>query len=560
MPAYTDQSLYNTLKELDVIEKTQLDQAFETCKKQGTPLAKILLSKDLLSDENLGRTIADITSFPLARLCDISIPNDVLQIIPESVAEKQKIIAFKKDTNGLHVAMADPTNIQIKDFLEKKVGLPIVIHVATDQDIISTLFLYAKDLASTFETLIKNHVEEANTQGGETDPPIIKIVDAILEYAYQNKASDIHIEPMEETSLVRFRIDGILHDIANLPLTLHKSTVTRIKVLANLRTDEHQSAQDGKFQFTVDNNPVDVRVSIVPITSGEKVVMRLLSENSRQFSLTDLGFSQKDLTKVQDAYQKPYGMILSTGPTGSGKTTTIYAILKLLNKRDVNIMTIEDPVEYQIEGINQIQVNTKTNLTFAEGLKSIVRQDPNIILVGEIRDQETADIAINSAMTGHLVLSTLHTNNASTTIPRLLDMHIEPFLVASTVNVVVGQRLIRKIHTRCRVSEEVELATLEKQLDPKLVEKVFGKRKTIRLYYGKGCPIDHGIGYEGRIGIFEILIIDENVRNAILARKDAATIQAIAVKNGMITMIEDGLEKVRQGITTIDELIRVTRE
>jgi type II secretory ATPase GspE/PulE/Tfp pilus assembly ATPase PilB-like protein len=381
-----------------------------------------------------------------------------------------------------------------------------------------------------------------------------------MEFAFKNKSSDVHIEPLKEKSLIRFRIDGILHDIVTVPLELHRPMATRIKVLADLRTDEHQAAQDGKFQFTVDGEEVDARVSIVPITNGEKIVMRLLSSSSRQFSLIDLGLSNDDLTKVKKAYEKPYGMLLSTGPTGSGKTTSMYAVLKLLNKRDVNIMSIEDPVEYQIEGVNQIQVNEKAGLTFAAGLRSIVRQDPNIILVGEIRDEETADIAVNSAMTGHLVLSTLHTNDASTAIPRLLDMNIEPFLIASTVNVIIAQRLVRKIHTKCRISEEVSITEIEKHFEPSTVKKLFGSSKTIRLYKGKGCPLDHGIGYEGRLGIFEVLVIDDEVRKAIVERKDASVIRKIAVKNGMTTMLDDGLEKVKEGITTIDEIMRVTRE
>lgn len=559
MQPYDDKTLYQALLELNVIDQKLLEKALEEGTTKHIPLSDILIEKDLLSDENLGRTIADIFSLPTIRLGEIAIPPDVLQIIPEVVAKKQHIIAFKKDKEGLHVAMTNPQNVQIKEFLAKKVGIPILIYVTTKRDLENALFLYRKDLSQTFDDIIQKNIKEAGTDSKHIDPPIIKIVDTILLYGFENKASDIHIEPLRETSLIRFRIDGILHDIVSLPLELHRSITTRIKVLANLRTDEHQAPQDGKFHFTVENQGIDVRVSIVPISLGEKIVLRLLSENSRQFSLVDLGFSEEDLLKVKKAYQKPYGMILSTGPTGSGKTTTIYAVLKLLNTRDVNIMTIEDPIEYEIQGINQIQVNQKTNLTFAEGLRSIVRQDPNIILVGEIRDEETASIAINSAMTGHLVLSTLHTNDAATTIPRLFDMGIEPFLVASTINVIVAQRLVRKIHSRCRISEEVSISTLTEQVNPQLLKNIFGSLRTVRLYKGKGCQFDHGIGYEGRIGIFEVLIIDERIRKAIIERKDAATIRDMAVKNGMRTMLEDGLEKAKQGITTIDEVLRVTK-
>ena len=561
MALYDNQSLYNALQELGVIDKNQLDEALAESKKQNIKLENILLEKDLISDENLGQTISDLVSLPLVRLDEISISQDVLQLIPENVARKQKVIAFNKNSNGIYVAISDPENIQIKDFIEKKFGIPVSFYFATEQDINNALFLYKKDLATTFAEIVKDHIREANVrQTNQLDPPIIKIVNEVLTYAYQNRASDVHIEPLKEKAIVRFRIDGILHDILSLPLDLHPPIVTRVKVISNLRTDEHSLAQDGKLQFKLDEEDVDVRVSIVPITTGEKIVMRLLSERSRQFSLTDLGLSSEDFEKVKKAYTKPYGMILATGPKGSGKTTTVYAILKLLNERNVNIMTIEDPVEYNIEGVNQIQVNPKTNLTFAAGLKSIVRQDPDIILVGEIRDNDTADIAINSALTGHIVLSTVHTNDAATAIPRLLDMNVEPFLLSSTINIIIAQRLVRKIHLKCRVSEDVEIKQLTKYIDEPLLKKFFGNSKTVRLYKGKGCQLDHGLGYEGRIGIFEVLVIDEEVRKAIMQKESSATIKKVAIKSGMVSIIEDGLEKVKQGITTIEEVLRVTKE
>jgi len=457
--------------------------------------------------------------------------------------------------------MSDPSNIQIKDFVEKKIGIPLIVYFATKRDIENATFLYKKDLGASFDDIIKENIKRiSNVSGKQIDPPIIEIVDETLRYAYHNKASDVHIEPFREKSLVRFRIDGVLHDILTLPLELHPPIVTRIKVLSSLKTDEHHAAQDGKLQFLSYDENVDVRVSIVPIKNGEKIVMRLLSERSRQFSLTNLGFSNEDLEKVKQAYLKPYGMILATGPTGSGKTTTIYAILKLLNNRNVNIMTIEDPIEYDIEGANQIQVNTETNLTFAEGLRSIVRQDPDIILVGEIRDNETAGIAINSALTGHIVLSTVHTNDAATTFPRLLDMKVEPFLIASTVNIAIAQRLVRTIHNRCRVSIEVGIEQLKTQIGEELAIKTFGDLPTVRLYQGKGCQLDHNTGYEGRIGIFEVLLMNDEIKDAITQRQDSSIIKQIAIKNGMTTMIDDGLEKVKEGITTIEEVVRVTKE
>lgn len=559
MALYDNEKLYQTLKELQIIDDTALQQAYEESKKQGTPLGTALLSKELISEENLAKTISDMVSIPYINLAEVNIPDEILQIIPEVMAKKQHVVAFKKDTTGLHLAMADPSDIQISNFIEKKVGIPVIVYIATVRDINAIIPRYTKDFGSTFDAIIAESITNAK-HATHTDPPIIKIVETIIEYAYENRSSDIHIEPERHQALVRFRVDGVLHDILKLPIELHPQIVTRIKVMAKLRTDEHQIPQDGKIEMKFDTEEIDIRVSVVPITTGENIVMRLLSEKSRQFSLNTLGFSGQSLQKITQSYEKPYGMILSTGPTGSGKTTTMYAILKILNKRDVNIMTIEDPVEYGLEGVNQIQVNAKTDLTFANGLRSILRQDPNIILVGEIRDEETAGIAVNASMTGHLVLSTLHTNDAATAIPRLLDLTIEPFLIATTVNSIVGQRLVRKIHVPCRVSEDVQAASLAKYAGQPFIEKLFGNEQTIRLYRGKGCSLCHGTGYEGRIGIYEVLMMDEQIREAIIARKDADAIRNIAIQNGMVTMLQDGMEKVKEGITTVEEILRVTKE
>ena len=456
--------------------------------------------------------------------------------------------------------MENPSNKAIIEFLEHKIGIDIIPYLATKRDISQSLSMYLKDIGKAFEDVIRESVEQAS--GKKTDsiePPIIKIVDTILSYAYENNASDVHLEPGVTHSIVRFRIDGILHDIIEFSLDIYPQIVTRVKVMSKLRTDEKQTPQDGKITFEIDATALDIRVSTVPVKRGEKIVMRLLSEKSRRISLQSLGFSEKDLEKVTTAYKKPYGMILSTGPTGSGKTTTMYAILKLLNNRDVNIMTVEDPIEYDLEGVNQIQVNPKADLTFAAGLRSILRQDPNIILVGEIRDEETADIAINASMTGHLVLSTLHTNDAATAIPRLLDMNIEPFLLASTINAVIAQRLVRKIHEACRVSDQITVEKLTDFLDRPTIEKTFGDQQNISLYKGKGCPICHGSGYEGRIGIYEVMEINENIKQAIVDKKDSSAIHSLSLQNGMQTMLMDGLEKVKAGQTTIEELLRVTK-
>jgi type IV pilus assembly protein PilB len=428
---------------------------------------------------------------------------------------------------------------------------------------------YHEDIEKAFNQIIEENLrklqktgkKEVSAEKAALELPIIKIVDTIIEYGYENHASDIHIEPYEDREVIRFRIDGVLHDVLDLPKNIHDLVVTRLKIMAKLRTDEHRAAQDGRIEVRLKAEKLDIRVSIVPITEGEKVVMRLLAERTRRYSLEDLGFSPADYKKVKSAASKPYGMILATGPTGSGKTTTLYSILKGLNKREVNIATIEDPVEYEMEGVNQIQVNSRTNLTFAKGLRSIVRQDPDIIMVGEIRDVETAAIAVNAAMTGHLVLSTLHTNDAPTTLPRLLDMEVESFLVASTVNVVVGQRLVRLICKRCIESYTLKgekLAIIKKELD---FEKLLNKKgiNQLRLYRGKGCKYCNDSGYSGRIGIFEVMMISEKIKAMIMERKNSDEIKVQAISEGMTTVIGDGLQKALTGITTVEEVLRVSR-
>ena len=558
---YDNQALLKAIQELQVIDEGALGEALDFASSRRIPLGDILLDKNLISDADLGKLIAQILKVSFVTLSTISIPQEILTIIPEIIARQQRIIAFKKNQLGLHIAMENPGNTEIITFLENKLGIQLIRYYATRSDIEQALTLYAQDIGKAFEQIMHENVQAASGKNKTAaEPPIIKIVETIVSYANNNNASDIHIEPQEAVAIVRFRIDGILHDVILLPIVLYPEVVRRIKVLARLPTDMTQVPQDGKIEFTFDGKKLDVRVSTVPVRRGEKIVMRLLSDKARQISLLNLGISESDLAKVESAYKKPYGTILATGPTGSGKTTTMYAILKLLNNRDVNIMTIEDPIEYDVEGINQMQVNAKENVTFATGLRALLRQDPNIILVGEIRDEETADIAINAAMTGHLVLSTLHTNDAATAIPRLFEMGIEPFLIASTVTVIVAQRLVRKIHTVCRVSTEVPRQDITRYLAEPLVARVFGTDPIIRLYKGKGCNLCHNSAYEGRMGIFETMVLNDELKQAIIAKQDAATIRRLAVKNGMKIMLEDGLEKARQGDTTIEEILRVTKE
>ena len=401
-------------------------------------------------------------------------------------------------------------------------------------------------------------IERELAVGKEEDIAIIKLVEDLMEYGYHSRASDVHVDPELDRVRIRLRVDGVLQDAFVFPKKIQQEIITRIKVLSGLRTDEHQAAQDGRFRAAVaDVGYVDVRVSIAPTYDGENSVMRILAEHSKILSLNDLGMNDRDFKCVKEAIRKPYGMILATGPTGSGKTTTLYTVIKELNTDEVSIITIEDPIEYSIGGIDQIQVNPRTGLTFAAGLRSILRQDPNIIMVGEIRDEETAGIAVNAALTGHLMLSSIHTNDAATTLPRLMDMKIEPFLIASTVNVAIGQRLVRRICENCRIKKkmsEAEFKSLAGSLPPKLI----GNHK--EFYVGKGCLKCNNSGYYGRLGIYEVLSVDEEMRHAIMQRVNTDEISAIAVKSGMTTMLEDGFKKAIEGKTTIEEVLRVIHE
>ncbi len=547
------------IQDTGVVSEKDLDKALEETKEKKLSFEDVLISKDLIPDQNLGQLIAESHKWQFINLRNLTIAREALEIVPELMAKKQGVIAFASDQGVVKLAMNDPENLEIIHLISKKTGHQVEAYYATSRDLKEALTNYRKGLKKEYESLIHEQVAKAKEKKA-ADVPIIKIVDTILQYAYENKASDIHIEPMDKQISVRFRIDGILHDVLMLPKDILDQVVTRIKVLAKLRTDEHRAAQDGKINTQIDAEALDIRVSIIPITAGEKVVLRLLSARARQFALEDIGLAPDDIEKIRKQIKRSTGMILSTGPTGSGKTTTLYSLLKILNRREVNISTIEDPVEYDIEGVNQIQVNPKTNLTFAQGLRSIVRQDPDIIMVGEIRDEETAGIGINAAMTGHLVLSTLHTNDAATTLPRLLDMEIEPFLVASTVNLVIGQRLVRKICSQCMASHVIkgkELTNLKKELP---LEKILGKKidKELRVFKGQGCPVCQNSGYSGRVGIFELLEISEKVKELIMAQANADKIKEAAVKEGMKTMMEDGIQKVLQGQTTFEEILRVT--
>ncbi len=554
----TDEQLKKLIVDVGLLDEAKLAEVEKYAKNSDLPLYDALIEKDIATDENLGIIVSDYLKIPFIVLGKISIPENAFKIIPERIARKYKVIPFERGHEGVKLAMVDPSNKLIQETIEHKTGEKVIPYMATERDIYGKLFIYRKDLQKTFDVLVNEQLKNVGKKGAG-DAPIAKIVDLIIKYAYQDLTSDIHIEPEDKDTLVRFRIDGVLHDVLYLPKKYHEQVVTRIKVLSSLRTDEHLAPQDGKMSMDLEEERLDIRISILPIVYGEKVVMRLLASHFRQFSLVDLGMTPEDLQKVNNGFSKSFGMVLSTGPTGSGKTTSIYSILKIVNTREKNITTIEDPVEYRIKGVNQIQTNKKAELTFASGLRSILRQDPNIIFVGEIRDSETAGIAVNAALTGHLVLSTLHTNDASGALPRLIDMKVEPFLVASTVNVIIAQRLIRKICEMCKASIDITKEQLLKNFPESVIGKYFGDKETPRIYKGSGCAVCHGAGYAGRIGIFEVLEVSPEIKKLISEKNDANAILNQAMQEGMDTMLDDGMKKIIKGLTTIEEVLRVTK-
>ncbi|HJY98254.1 MAG TPA: GspE/PulE family protein [Patescibacteria group bacterium] len=552
------QKIIDLIKKSGVLDEAAFAKAEAFAVQTRSPnLVEALVESGVLTEEALDKVIADYYNVPYVSLSKQSIPEDVARIIPDKVARRQKAVAFARDANEVKVALSDPVNKNVLSLVARKTGLRATAYYASEKEIEGTIALYEKALQKTIDELLHEYVEQATLYKG--DLPIIRVVDELINAAYNDRASDIHIEPEEKTSLIRFRIDGVLQDVLRVPREIHERVISRIKVLSNLRTDEHLSAQDGKMTAKLESEDLDIRVSILPVTQGEKAVLRLLSSHAREFTLSDLGMNPIDLQKITNAFNKSYGMILSTGPTGSGKTTTIYSILRILNTREKNIMTIEDPVEYRIHGANQVQVNAKTNLTFANGLRSILRQDPNVIFVGEIRDSETAAIAVNAALTGHLVLSTLHTNDAATAIPRLTDMKVEPFLVASTVNIIIAQRLVRSICSSCRTEEKMPIIDIVKHFPEDLVKKYLGPGPNTVVHKGVGCKICRQTGYVGRVGLFEVLEVTKGIRKLVAEKSDSDLITRGARSEGMKTMLEDGLEKVASGMTTIEEVIRVTK-
>ncbi|MFZ4631714.1 MAG: GspE/PulE family protein [Patescibacteria group bacterium] len=540
----SDKQLQQVLLSGNYVEEKDLVLALKNSEARHTSLADYLIAEEILTSDLLGQAIAEFYKLAYADLNSNQPSKEQIAKIPEEIAQKFRLILFEEGAKEVVIATDTPDNIHLIDkikilFPKKKVSLAYSL----EEDIEAALGKYRKTLATRFSQIIKDQKSVAP-----------EIIEEILTDAVSFRTSDIHFEPQEKEVVVRFRVDGVLHEAGRIPKEYYENIVNRLKVQARLRIDEHYAAQDGAIRFVRDGRLIDARFSLIPTLDGEKIVLRLLADYMRSFALSDLGLLGDSQKLLEISAKKPFGMILVTGPTGSGKTTTLYAVLRTLNDPEVNITTIEDPVEFKISGINQIQVNQQTNLTFAKGLRSIVRQDPDIILVGEIRDQETAEIAVNAALTGHLLLSTFHANDASTSIPRLIDMGIEPFLLSSTLELIVAQRLARRICESCRYSINVKTSSLEKTLPQ--AKKYFGK-ENVTLYKGKGCPNCSGTGYKGRIGIFEFISINPELQELILKNPSSQQIWEVAKRNGAISLFEDGLEKVKNGLTTLDELLRV---
>jgi len=578
------QQLKAFLLDAGLITETQFEEVKKTAKKTEKKIEDILVSRGLVSREQLIKLEAYILGIPFVSLEKIKIDPEVLRIIPEPIARTHNIISFRRKGRDLEVAMLDPEDLRTIDFVKKKANLKILPRLTTPESIKSALRQYAQTLEAEFGELIKKDageikmikegdeilVETEDLESLAEELPVIRIVDTLLRHAILQRASDIHIEPIEKEVIVRYRIDGILRDAMTLPKQSAAGIVARIKVLSDLKLDEHRLPQDGRFKIETSEFKYSVRVSVLPVFDGEKIVMRLLAESTRAFSLEELGLVGAALEKVQDNLRKPIGMILVTGPTGSGKTTTLYSMLEILNVPGVNISTIEDPIEYRMPRINQTQVRANIGLTFASGLRSLVRQDPDIIMVGEIRDNETASLAINAALTGHLVLSTLHTTDAAGAIPRLIDMKAEPFLLSSTINVILGQRLVRKLCegkekyflSDSQIREVAKFCDLKRILEILREEKLAGKRDSLNKipFFKPSSSGECPDGYSGRIGIFEVLPVTETIKELIVKEETSSQIQKQAQKESMRTMLEDGFVKAAKGLTSIEEVLRVIIE
>ncbi len=584
-----EKTIISLLSNSDLINKTDIAMAVKKAKEKEQPLGTILVSEGKLTEKDWNSMQAVSLGIPFVSLIGEKIDIEVLNLIPEPIARNNNIIAYKKSKLGLEVAMLDVDNLPVIDFIKKKVGVKILPRMTSSDSIKEALTQYRKSLEADFEDIIKkesNSIKSFNLNRETDSPnddksekelkelaedlPIIKIVDTLISHAISQSASDIHIEPGEKSLIVRYRIDGILHDAMVLPKNTAAGIVARIKVLSNLKLDEKRLPQDGRFKITNEQGGVSFRVSTLPTYFGEKTVIRILRENSKGFTLEGLGFHGETLEAVHRGLKKRNGMLLATGPTGSGKTTTLYSMIEILNTTDVNISTVEDPIEYQMTRINQTQTKAEIGLTFANGLRTLLRQDPDIIMVGEIRDGETASLAINAALTGHLVLSTIHTNSSAGAIPRMIDMGVEPFLIVSTIKTIIGQRLVRKLTedkkeyflSKGEKEELSKVVDLERLLKFLKIEKIVKRSATwdkIPFYKPKGNE-EFKDGYHGRVGIHEVLEVSASIREMILKGSTKDEIEERAKEDGMMTMLEDGIFLAVQGITSIEEVLRVVSE
>ena len=589
----SDETIEKLLKQGGIVNDSQLDELKTLAKRSKQSLQEMVIDQKVVSDEKLTKMIGELIDVPFVRIEPKDILDDVLKKIPEHIARQYNVVLFAiNDDGSLSLAMEDPDDVQALNFIQKEIGYNTKVFLATKSNILDCLENYRGDMNDELDEVISVQkdasAEDQNVSQDDfaENSPIAQTVNLLLEYAIKSNASDIHIEPREDYVQVRYRIDGVLKEVNKLPRNVHGALVSRIKILSNLKIDERRVPQDGRFKIKVSGKQYALRVSTLPIADGEKVVMRILDESNQAISLDKLGYWGLSLATVKDAMAQPNGMILVTGPTGSGKSTSLFSILSELNTPDVNISTIEDPVEYKIPGVNQTQTNAKAGMTFASGLRALLRQDPNIIMVGEIRDGETANLGVQAALTGHLVFSTLHTNNAATCLPRLLDMGIEPFLIASTVKAVIGQRLVRRLCMNCRqeyvpnaeeLSYIVQMFSLKQGSIQRLHElegqafadKIGGDTPmgstdvTIQRLWRpnpEGCDECNHVGFKGRVGIYEVLGISVPIQKMITANATSNDIQEQAISEGMVTMQTDGLIKSLRGVTTIEEVLRATRE
>jgi len=588
LSAESQQNIEQLLLERKTVTETQLDDFKVQAIQSGLPLLEVIQQAGAVTEEEMVHLLAQASGLQYVNLTNIIVPPEVLGLIPKDISETYHAVAFGRSQGKLAVAMIDPTNVQAVDFLSRKIGQPLVTYMASQSGIDKLMSQYTAEMSADLRKVVSDatdnaeadqrQVQNKKVQNLVQDAPITRALNTILEYAVNSRASDIHIEPREKDLRVRFRIDGVLRETMRLPKTIEPALISRIKILSNLKIDEHRIPQDGDYTVRTPKKDVDLRIAIAPIVWGEQVVIRLLDKSNTLLTLENLGFKGRAMRVITAGIHRPHGMTLATGPTGSGKSTTLYAALQAIKDVKINIVTLEDPVEYKMEGINQIQVNTAVGLTFANGLRSILRQDPNVIMVGEIRDKETADLAVQSALTGHVVLSTIHTNSAAGVLPRLLDMQVEPFLVASTVNTVIGQRLVRKVCDKCveqRQSTPTEAQSIQetlKNLMSASKEEADKRRPDLgyetlplsgqnayTLFKGKGCK-ECSEGYKGRVGIYEVFSMSEAMELLLAKKATTNQVQDQAMADGMITMKQDGYLKALNGLTTLEEVARVASD